>query len=95
MHTSFYRLHRIALIVYRRRRTGKIIYFVALYVERKSHIMPDHFKFGIVQQFVNIAFAAGKKIVHANNFIARIEQFFAQGTAEKTAAAGHKNSFHS
>ena len=94
MHTSLDRLHRVTLIMYGRSRTGKVVYFVALNVKGESHIVPDNFKPGIVQQLVYIAFAAGEKVVNTNNFIAHIEQSFTKGTAQKAATASNQNPFH-
>ena len=94
VNAGFDGLHRVFLVMYRGGGTGEIVYFVALNIERKSHIVADEFKLFIIEQMVDIAFCAGEKIVCTNNFIPLCQKCFAQMGTEKTAAAGDKDTFH-
>ena len=68
--TGFYRLHRIFLVMDGACRAGEVVNFITLDVERESDIVPGHFKTGIIQKMVDIAFCAGEKVIHTNYFIA-------------------------
>jgi len=55
----------------------------------------NQFKLMIVEQVNDVLASAGEKIVERDDFVAVIEQSFAQMRADKTRAAGYKNSHKS
>ena len=65
MYAGFRRLHRIVLVVDRRRRARKIVDFVDLDIERKRDVMSHQFEARIIRQMRDVRFCAGEEIVHA------------------------------
>jgi hypothetical protein len=58
--------------------TGKVIYFIYLYIERKTDIMPQNLKIRIIQQMRDICPAPSIKIVHAQDFVPLMQKSFAK-----------------
>jgi len=77
-YTRLRRLHRIALVVNRRRGTGKIENLIYFDIQGKSHIMSQELKLGICHQVVNVAFASSVKIIGAEDFMTLINQALRQ-----------------
>ncbi len=77
-HGGLHRFDGIVLIMYRRSRTGKVVYFIHFNEERHGNIMADQFEVRIVHQVNNILFLTCKIIIQANNFIPFFQQSFAK-----------------
>ena len=78
MHAGLRRLHRIALVVNRRRRTGEIVDLVDFNVERECDVVTCQFEMLVVQEMLNVLAGAGEKIVRAKDIRALCEQPLAQ-----------------
>ena len=87
-------LHRIALIVDRRRRTGEVVDLVALDVQREGHVVAQHLEAPVVQEVVDVAFVSGVEVVHADHLVPLLQKFFAEPAAEEPAAARYHDAFH-
>jgi hypothetical protein len=74
----------------RGRGASQVEYLINLDVQGKRYIVAYKFKPGITQQMLDIAFAACKKIIHANDFVTVPQEAFAQVRAEKACAAGNQ-----
>jgi hypothetical protein len=60
-------LHRIVLVMDRRRRTGQIVNFIHFNIYRKRNIVPGKFKIGITKELNNVLFASGVEIIYAQD----------------------------
>ena len=55
--------------------------------------MTDQLETGIFQQVIDVAFVTGVEVVHAQDFVARLQKPFAEMRAEEPAAPGDQNRF--
>jgi hypothetical protein len=62
------------------RRSGacKIVDFIDFHIEREGYVMPQDFETVIIQQRFDIPFAAGEKVVRANDIMAVVQEPFAE-----------------
>lgn len=93
VHRSFRRGHRIMLVMHGRGRTGEVINFIDLNIERKSNIVAQKLKAVVLVKMFDIAFRPRKQIVHAKNIMALIEKMVDQMRPNKSRTSGDKNSF--
>ena len=67
MHAGLGRLHRIALVVNRRRRAGEIEDLVDLDIEREGHVVADQLEALVIQQMLDVAARAAEEIIDADD----------------------------
>src|SRR5581483_784129 len=91
VHAGLRRLHRIILVMNRRRRTGEIVDLVDLDVVREGHVMAHKLEALVSDQVLDIAPRAGEEIVEAKHLVAGLEQSLAKMRSEKAGAAGDEN----
>src|SRR6185437_3686619 len=60
VHRGFCRLHRIMLIMDRRRRAGQIVNFVRLDIQRERHVVAYEFKTRVRMKSFDISFGSRK-----------------------------------
>ena len=85
------RLHRVVLVVDRRRRTGEVVDLVDLDEQRERHVVPDELEARVVVQVIDVALGAGEEVVDAEHLVALLEQAVAEVGAEEAGAAGHED----
>jgi hypothetical protein len=91
VHAGLGRLHRIALIVDARGRTGEVIDLVDFEIDREGHVVADQFEALVVEQVLDVDPRARIKIVQADDLGAAVQQPLAQMRAKKAGAAGDQN----
>ena len=74
-----------------RSRTGEIVDFVDLDVERKCDVVPHQFEMLVIEKMLDIFPAAGEKIIDTKNISARREKPLAKVRAEKSSPSRHQN----
>gem|GEM_PF-5283868 len=62
-YTIILEIDGIKLVVYRRCRTGEVVNFINLHIERKCNVVSHHFKKGIRQKIGNIGSSACIEVV--------------------------------
>src|SRR5205807_2038265 len=82
------RLHRIELVMDRRRRASQVVDLVDLDKQRMGHVVAHRLEMRVAQQMGDVVFAAGEVIVDAQYVVAASEQPLAQMRAEKSGATG-------
>lgn len=65
-------------VVIRRCRAGEIVNLVDFHIEHETDIVTNEIKALMVEQVLDIAPAAGKKIIATDDLVAGIEQSLAQ-----------------
>ena len=93
VHRGLGRLHRIMLVMNGRGRTGEIVDFIDLDIERKAHIMAHELEARMIVEMIDIALCAGEQIVGTQDLLAIGEQTINQMRAQKTGAAGYQDTF--
>ena len=88
---GFRRLHRIMLVMDRRRRTGEIVDLINLDIEREAHIVAHELEARMGVQVIDIALGAGEQIVDAQHFVALIEQPVGQVRSQEAGTACHED----
>jgi hypothetical protein len=78
MNAGLYGLHRINLVMYGRGRAGQVENGVHFHHEREGHVVAHQFKIRIIEKLKYVIAPAGKKVIHAYDFIAPLEQTFDQ-----------------
>jgi hypothetical protein len=58
-------------------RTGQVIDFINLNIERKSYIVPHNLKMVIVHEVLDVVLGSGKKIIKTDDVVLFLEQSFA------------------
>jgi hypothetical protein len=94
VHAGLGRLHRIELVVDRRRGAGEVVDPVDLHVQREGDVMPHQFEVGIAQQVGDVLLAAGIEVVNAQHVVAVAQQALAQVRAEEAGTAGDQDLLH-
>jgi hypothetical protein len=94
VHAGLGGLHGVMLIVNRRGRTGEIVNFVDLDIERESHVVPHQLEARMIAQMGDVQFGSGEEIVDAKDVVALGDQSVAQMGTQETRATGDQNSFH-
>ena len=57
----------------RRSRTGQVVNLVHFHTEGFSDIVPDQFKFRILEKVRNVLFPTGKEVVETQNLMAFVK----------------------
>jgi hypothetical protein len=78
VHRGFRRLHRVVLIVDRRRRAREVVDRVDFDVQRERHVVTDELEPRVVVQMVDVPLGAREQVVDAQHFVALLEQAIAQ-----------------
>jgi hypothetical protein len=74
VYRCFCGLHRIVLVLDRRRGTGQVVDFVDFDVQGKGDIVPQQFKARVCAQMFNVVLGSCEEIVHADDLITVGEQ---------------------
>ena len=82
------RLDRIALVVDRRRRAGKVVDLVELAPERLRHIVQDEGETRVVHQVIDVGLCPREEIVHDGDFVARLQQTARKMGTDEAGPAG-------
>ena len=90
-HRRLGRLDRVKLVVRRRGGAGQVVDLVDLELERVDHVVAHQLEVGAAVEVGNVALAAGKKVIEANDVVAVFEQAVAEVGTQKAGAAGDKN----
>ena len=85
------RLHRVVLVVDRRRGTGEVVDLVDFDMQRKRHVVADELEPRIGVQVVHVPFSAREQIVDAQHLVPETEQAVAQMGTEEAGAAGDED----
>ena len=91
-HAGLDRLDRIELVVPGGGRTSHVVDLVDLQKDRQRDVVPNQLKVRFAQQMRDVRLLAGEEIVQADHVVAHRDQPFAEVGAQKTGAAGDKNS---
>ena len=92
VHAGLGGLHRVALVVDRRCRTGQVVDPVHFHVQRKGHIVAHQFEIRVFQQVHDVTPGAGVEIIDAQHIMAFGQQAVTQVGAKKAGATGDQNS---
>ena len=84
-------LHRIVLIMHRRRGAGEVVNLIHLNKERYRHIVPHQLKTRIVEQMADIVLGAREEVVDAQHVTARLNQPVAKVRSEKSSTTGYQH----
>ena len=77
MHAGLGRLHRIELVMDGRCRTGEILDFIDLDIEREAHVVAHQFETRMSKQGMHIVPRPGVEVVDAKDFVAVRQQAIA------------------
>jgi len=88
---SLRRLHRVVLVVDRRRGTSEVVDFVHLDIQRKRHVVTDELESRIAVQVVDVPLCAREQVIHAQHLVPETEQAVAQVRPEEACAAGDED----
>ncbi len=91
-HAGLDRLDRVVLVVPRSGWAGQIINFVDFEVDWQRDIVAEQLEIGATEQMGDVGFLTGEEIVQTNDIVSIVDESFAKMRAEKTSAAGDKNS---
>ena len=92
-HAGLGGLNRIALIVDRRGRAGKVVNFIDLDVQRERDVVAHELEPRLPMQVVHVVLGAGEQVVYAQNVMASLDQPVAKMGADEAGAAGDENTF--
>jgi uncharacterized protein (DUF736 family) len=92
-HAGLRRLDGIELIMDRRGGTGEIINFVDFNEKRKGDVVTQKLEALMIDESVDVAPSARKKIIDAEDFVTFVEETQAKMRAEKSSAASDQNTF--
>ena len=70
---------------------SQIVDLVGLEIERKRHIVPDHFKTMMIEHALDVTTCSGEIIIDANDAGALLEQTLAEVGAEKSGASSDQH----
>ena len=66
--------YRVVLVMNRRCRTGQVVDFVDLDIERESHIVAHQLEVRVIEQVNDVVFAAGEEVIDADDVVAFFKQ---------------------
>src|SRR5262245_32800723 len=81
------RLHRIMLVMDRRRRASQIVDLIDFHIERECDIVADHFEVLVIEQVFDIAARASKEVVRTDDDRSVCQQTLAQVRPKKAGTA--------
>ncbi len=93
VHAGLEGLHRVVLVVDGAGRASQVVDLVDFDVKRKRDVVPHELKTGVVEQMLDVAFAAGKQVVGTHHFVATGQQAVDEVAAQETGTAGDQNAF--
>jgi len=88
VYAGFGGLHRIELVMDRRRRTRHVVDLVDFDVERECDVVANQLEVRVRQERHDIVARPGEEIVHAKHVVPILEQAFTQVRTEKSRTAG-------
>ncbi len=94
VHAGFRGLHRVVLVMNRRRRAGEVVYFIDLDIQRHRHVVAQQLEARVRHQMQNVLLGAGEEIIQTDDLVAFVQQALAQMRTEETAATRDQNFFH-
>jgi hypothetical protein len=92
MNAGLGRLHRVPLVMYRGRRTGEVIDFIDLNVERERDVVAHQLEMLVIEKMLNVLASAGEKVIGAENVSAVREKALSKMRAKKPSPSGNQNS---
>jgi len=92
MNIYFRGLDRIALIMDRGGRAGKIIDFVHFDIEREGDVVTEELKIGVLHQMNDISLRSRIKIVHAQDIETPSQKMLTEMGTQETSAPGNQYS---
>ncbi len=93
MHAGLGGLHRVALIVHRRRRAREVVDLVDFHVQRKRHVVTHQLEIRRIEQVRDVVLRARVEIVDAQHVVPGRHEALAQMRTEKARAAGNEYAF--
>ena len=93
MHAGLGRLNRVVLVMHGRGRTGEIVDFVDLDIERKGHVVAHELEPWVAVQVVDVALRAGEQVVEADHLVPLIQQAVDQVRPDEPGTAGDEDAF--
>lgn len=91
VHAGLGGLHRIKLVVNRRRWTGQVVDLVHLNIERKGNIVAHELEVRVIEQMGDVVLGAGEEVVQTDDVMSVVQKALAQMRAEKAGAASDKD----
>ena len=91
---GFNRFDGVVLVMNGGGGAGQVVDFLNLEKYRIDDIVADQLEMRVGQKVENVVFAACEEIVQADDVVALRKEMFAEMRAEKTGAAGDKDTFH-
>jgi hypothetical protein len=73
----------------RRCRTGEVVDFIDLDVQRKGHVVAHEFEARIRMKMFDVALGSGEEVIHAKNFMSIRQQPVDQMRTEKPGSPGY------
>jgi len=86
-----HRLHRVVLVVHRRRRARHVVDLVDLDEKLLGHVVADDLKVGLVKQVLDVGLLRGEEVVERDDVVALVDEAAAQVRSEEAAAARHQD----
>src|SRR2546423_129039 len=85
-----HRLHRIELIVNRRRGTRQVINLIDFQKDGLDNVVAQQLETVIVQKVTNVLAPPGKKVIETNNFVTNRDQSIAQIRSDKSCPSSYQ-----
>jgi hypothetical protein len=70
---------------------GEVVDLVDLELEGVADVVADEFEAVVVEEVLDVAFSAGEEVVEADDFVAFVEEAFAEVGAEEAGSAGDED----
>ncbi len=93
MHGRLRRLNRVVLIVHRGCRAREIVDLVHLHRERQGHVVAHELEARMMIKVIDVPLRAREEVVDAQNVVPLVDQPVDKMGAQKSGAAGHKDTF--
>ena len=93
MNTRFNRLHGVKLVVDGGGRTGQVVDFVHLHIQREGYVVADDFEARVGEQVFDVLLGTGEEVVDADDFAAVLQQPFAKVGSEESGSARDEDAF--
>jgi len=88
---GFDRLDGIVLVMRRGGGAGEVVDLIDLELEGVDDVVTDQFERGMADEVEDVAFAAGEKVVEADDFVAFMEKPLAEVGAKESRTTGDQN----
>jgi hypothetical protein len=73
---GFHGFYGIVLVMDGGGGTGQVVDLIHLHIKRRSHIVPDQFEIGILQQVEDVPFGPGEIVIQAKYLVALLQESF-------------------